>query len=225
MTNLPIQGLPQANTQFTAIKGTGPVQHNLESQLHHRTLTGSSHLHPLKEHIKTISQAFNAPVFKRAIRGGGLNLGEQKLLKQHIFAKDKELAVNILKKTRLKELIAHYAAPGHGGGSASGSANLHGKQPLTKVQIVARRARMREQGNEIYQSHSAGTASQLGQHAVSSISQTQKSSYSIAGDRRGGYASDNTKKAVGSITQLVNAPKTAAATPPGKTFTTPKLTI
>lgn len=220
MANLPIQGLPQANIHFTALKGTGPIEHNLAAKLHQHTLTSSDHLHPLKEHIDVISKAFNAPVFKRAIRQGGLSLGEQKMLKLHIFEKDKSLASNTLKKTRLKELISHYAAPGHGGLAGAGQT---GQQP-TKGQLAARKARMREQSNEVYESAASGSASQLGQHAVSSISQTQKSQTSVAGDKRGGFASDNAKKSIGSISQLISQPKTGPATP-SHTFTPPHLAV
>lgn len=203
----PLHGLPQANAHFTALKGAGPVAHNLESQLHLRTLSTSSHLHPLKEHIGTIAKAFSSTYIKNAIRRGGLNAGEQKLMIRHIFEKDKELSQNVLKKTRLKELIHHYGVDQQGAAPASGTGP--GTHPNRGV-VAARRARMRAIDEEAQSPGSASMADVLRQNQAAQAASHQAitSAADIGGQGRGGFVKQNSAPATGSINQIMNRPKT-----------------
>ncbi|MSU75476.1 MAG: hypothetical protein EXS55_03120 [Candidatus Magasanikbacteria bacterium] len=102
--HLPIK----ATSHFTAIKGTGPAAYNLETQLHRAAVSGSSPLHALKPHIGTIVGVFNQSFVKKAIRQGGLSLGEQILLTRHILKANPELKASVLKKNLVKKVVQHF---------------------------------------------------------------------------------------------------------------------
>lgn len=103
------QHLPLAPTpHFTAIKGAGPAQHNLETQLHRATLSSSSGLHAIKDHVSGIAKVFDKSFVKKAIREGGLSKGEQQLVVKHIFEKNPGLSKNSLKKDIVKQIVKHF---------------------------------------------------------------------------------------------------------------------
>lgn len=109
MTTSPIHGLPPADPRFTAIGGTGPAQHNLETSLHRASMSSSSHLHVIAPHVKTVAKVFNNPVFKQAIRRGGLTAGEAHLAVQKVLSavkkEDGSIMNNEFKKGVLKSIV------------------------------------------------------------------------------------------------------------------------
>ncbi len=182
MTN-PLHDFKISSTpHFTAIRGTGPVEHNLETALHRASLSATNSLHPIQGHIKTISKAFDDQVVKRAIRAGGLSAMEQKTVFRKILKNDESVGKSELKKKLVRQVISHF---GKTSGEESKAKPVHhvvyAAQPVT--------------------SHSAGSASSL----------ANKSSGSIANSGHSVSTMSSTAKHVSSISQLVNTKKTGTA--------------
>lgn len=97
---------PSAN--FTALKGTGPVRHNLHAALTAAAGHSSNPLHALKNHVDAITGVFNKSFVKKSIREGGLSNAEQKLVVKHIFEAKPELAKNAMTNKNIKRLVSNF---------------------------------------------------------------------------------------------------------------------
>jgi hypothetical protein len=72
-------------------------------------MSSSSHLHVIKPHIKTIANVMNNPVYKQAIRAGGMNAGIAQMATRKILSavqkEDPDLMSNAFKKDVLKSIV------------------------------------------------------------------------------------------------------------------------
>ena len=194
--HLPIK----ATSHFTAIKGAGPAAHNLEVQLHRASMSSSSGLHALKEHVGTIAGVFNKSFVKQAIRQGGLSSGEQKLVVKHILEANPKIGQSTLKKNLIRQVVKHFGKEG----SAA--------KPQTKV---AAPHYFRRPEPEPDPNHATSINQMMhSTESTSAFNVTEKRTSTVVKN-----------KTYGGVGNMIDAKKIGPTPPPKKSFTPPRLAV